>query len=182
MVGLADVYALLADKASKELFIKLLVYRILGPKHVLLPQNNPNFWDLRASLAKYVEMKNAMTGIPILGSLDLLNFDGLRFFAHKGSIECTFLLEQYRYAPAGIEVESGDVVVDAGGCWGDTALYFAQKAERVLCFECTPSNIKIIEENLRMNPAQDDFKCRLSEEFINKAALCKQLTSDFRML
>jgi FkbM family methyltransferase len=83
-----------------------------------------------------------------------LNFDGLRFFAHKGNIECTFLLEQYRYAQAGIEVESGDVVVDAGGCWGDTALYFAQKAERVLCFECMPSNIKIIEENLRMNPAQ----------------------------
>jgi FkbM family methyltransferase len=151
--GLSDAYALLDDKASKHLLMNLLAFRILGPRHVVLPLNNEKFWEQRESLGKYVETANAVRDIPVVGSLDLLNFNGIRFVAHRLNIEGTFLLEQYRYVPAGIGVESDDVVIDAGGCWGDTALYFAQKAERVFCFECMPSNLRILQENLSLNPA-----------------------------
>jgi FkbM family methyltransferase len=82
-----------------------------------------------------------------------LNFKGIRFHAHPLNIEGTFLLGQYRYSPAEIGVDPGDVVIDGGGCWGDTALYFAERAQHVFCFECMPSNIEILEGNLRMNPA-----------------------------
>jgi hypothetical protein len=152
LVGIQEAYALLADEASKKLFVKLLVYRMLGPQHVRLPLNNEKFWELRESLGKYVEKADSITGIPIVGSLELLRFNGLRFFGHRLAIETAFVLEQYRYEPAGIAVQPGDVVIDAGGCWGDTALYFAHKGGRVFCFECIPSNLKILEENLKMNP------------------------------
>lgn len=152
-VDLDRAYALLADEQSKRLFVKLLVYRILGPRHVLLPRNNEEFWKLRQSLRKYVEGADSLKGVPIFGSLDLLNFNGIRFQAHKLNIESTFLMEQYRYRSAEIGVESGDVVIDGGGCWGDTSLYFAQQAGQVFCFECMPSNLKILEENLQMNPS-----------------------------
>jgi FkbM family methyltransferase len=64
----------------------------------------------------------------------------------------TFLLEQYRCERAGVRIEPGDVAIDAGGCWGDTALYFARKAEKVYCYECVPANLDILKKNLELNP------------------------------
>jgi FkbM family methyltransferase len=150
--GLDYAYRLLEDQLSRDLFVKLLAYRILGSRHVRLPLNNAKYWELRQSVDKYVEKRDTVTQIPILGSLDLCNFKGIRLHAHRLAILHAFLLEQYRCSRASIGVKPGDVVIDAGGCWGDTALYFAQDAARVFCFECMPSNIKIIQENLRLNP------------------------------
>jgi FkbM family methyltransferase len=150
--GLDRAYGLLEDQLSRDVFVKVLTYRILGHRHVRLPLNNTKYWELRQSVDKYIEKRGTVTGIPLLGSLDLFNFDGIRLQGHLLSILNTFLLEQYRYARASIGVSQGDVVVDAGGCWGDTALYFARNASEVFCFECIPSNIKIIDENLGMNP------------------------------
>lgn len=149
--GLDEAYGLFQDQASRDLFIRLLAYRALGHRHVRLPLNNKTYWRTRRSVDRYVEKRGTVTGLPILGSLDLFNFNGIRLHVHALNILNTFLLEQYRCPRAGIGVRQGDVVVDAGGCWGDTALYFAQDAARVLCFECIPSNAKIMGENLAMN-------------------------------
>jgi FkbM family methyltransferase len=150
--GLDRAYLLLQDQLSRDLFVKLLAYRILGHRRVRLPLNNAEYWRLRRSTGKYVEKPGTFTGIPVLESLGLCNVDGVRLHTHPLAILNTFLLEQYRCSRAGIGVKPGDVVIDGGGCWGDTALYFAQKAGHVFCFECMPSNIAIIEENLRLNP------------------------------
>jgi FkbM family methyltransferase len=150
--GLDEVYGLFQDQLSRDLFVRLLAYRILGHRHVRLPLNNENYWQVRRSVDRYAEKRDTVTGVPILGSLDLFNFNGIRLHAHALNILNTFLLEQYRCARGGIGVRQDDVVVDAGGCWGDTALYFSQTASEVFCFECIPSNIKIIDENLGMNP------------------------------
>ena len=150
--GLDHAYGLLEDQLSRDVFVKVLAYRILGHRHVRLPLNNVNYWKLRQSVDRYVEKQSTVIGIPLLGSLDLFNFNGIRLQAHQLNILNTFLLEQYRCVRASIGVSQGDVVVDAGGCWGDTALYFARNASEVFCFECIPSNIKVIDENLGMNP------------------------------
>ena len=54
----------------------------------------------------------------------------VRLSGHLLNVVNTFSLQQYRLDRAGvvIEVEPGDTVIDAGGCWGDTALYFALRA------------------------------------------------------
>jgi FkbM family methyltransferase len=150
--GLDQAYGLLQDQLSRDSFIKVLAYRILGYRHVRLPLNNAKYWELRQSVDKYVEKRDTIRNIPVLGSLDLCNFKGIRLHVHRLAILHEFLLEQYRCARAGIGVNPGDVVIDAGGCWGDTALYFAQDAARVFCFECMPSNIEIIQQNLALNP------------------------------
>jgi len=150
--GLGHAYGMLEDEKSRDLFIKVLAYRVLGNQHVRLPLNNEEYWKLRRSLDKYVEKRDA-TESPVLGALGLCNFNQMRLHIHPLAILHTFLLEQYRCARASIGVKPGDVVVDAGGCWGDTALYFARDAAQVYCFECTPSNLKIIKENLAMNPS-----------------------------
>jgi FkbM family methyltransferase len=68
-----------------------------------------------------------------------------------------FRLNQYRTPePGAIGVRPGDVVIDGGACWGDTALYFAAETggdARVFAFELSRSNIEILEANLARNPA-----------------------------
>lgn len=148
---LGRAYSLLTGQRSKDLFVKLLAYRILGSRHVRLPLNDAKYWKSTQALDKCVEKRQTIGGIPVLGSLDLINFNGIRLHAHRLNILNTFILQQYRYEPAGIGVSTGDVVIDAGGGWGDTALYFAQNAARVFCFECIPSNVKVMQQNLEMN-------------------------------
>ena len=104
-------------------------------------------------MSKYVEKRDSVTEVPVLGSLSLCNFNGVRLHASPLGLINTFILEQYRCRRAGIGVVPGDVVLDGGGCWADTALHFATTAKQVFCFECMPSNVRIIEHNLRLNPA-----------------------------
>jgi FkbM family methyltransferase len=151
--GLDHAYGLFQDQLSRDLFVKLLAYRVLGYRHVRLPLNNAKYWELRQSVDKYVEKRDAITRIPILGSLDLCNVNGIHLYTHPLSILNIFLLEQYRCARSSIGVNLGDVAIDAGACWGDTTLYFAQNAAQVFCFECIPSNITIIQQNLGLNPS-----------------------------
>jgi len=68
-----------------------------------------------------------------------------------------FVLEQYAYRKSAgdiVEAEEGDTVLDIGGCWGDTALYFAAKVGRkgmVYSFEFIPRNINIHNLNVGIN-------------------------------
>jgi len=69
----------------------------------------------------------------------------------------TFVHQQYRCetAEGTIECAVGDVAVDAGGCYGDTALYFAHKAGpggRVVSFEFLPVNVSVFRRNMELNP------------------------------
>ncbi|MCD6064245.1 MAG: hypothetical protein K0R82_2156 [Flavipsychrobacter sp.] len=68
-----------------------------------------------------------------------------------------FMLEQYRYKSSEklIAVRPGQVVIDAGGCWGDTALYFASKtgsSGQVYTYEFVPHNLEIFRKNISLNP------------------------------
>jgi FkbM family methyltransferase len=54
-----------------------------------------------------------------------------------------------------VGVRAGDVVIDGGGAWGDTALYFAHAAGpqgRVRTFEFEPANLERLRANLGLNP------------------------------
>jgi FkbM family methyltransferase len=158
-----DFYRLLRDEPSRRQAIKLLAFSVLGSERVKLPQNNPEFWRAVARIDGEL-LKEART-IPLAASdwhLDLYDLAPLdlpiKLHAHRLNILDTFLLEQYRYEKGGVRiaVEAGDVVIDAGGCWGDSALYFAQlagAAGRVHCFEFTPANLAIMERNLVLNPS-----------------------------
>jgi FkbM family methyltransferase len=149
--GLDRTHELLEDEESRTLFVKLIAYRMMGEQRVRLPLNTPAYWDLRKTLDQYIESRGTITGVPIAGSLDLCNFQGVRFHGVGLCVLNTFLLKQYECPRAGVGVRPGDVVIDGGGCWGDTALYFARDAARVFSFECIPENIEILQKNLQLN-------------------------------
>lgn len=82
---------------------------------------------------------------------------GYPFELFVRGIQTQFQLQQYRcpFNGGAIEVTPGDIVIDAGGCYGDTAFYFAHKTGRegrVYSFEFLPDNLSIFNRNLEINP------------------------------
>lgn len=153
-------YNILQDEYSKQLLIELLKFRVLGAQHVKLPSNNANFWNKYAAIDRdYLkERRTIKIWNWYLNLYQLKGIQGsLKLHAHPLNVLCTFLLEQYAYRKEQAigQVEPGDVVIDGGGCWGDTALYFADKAGvdgRVYCSEFVLDNLNIFEQNIKLNP------------------------------
>ncbi len=152
----------LQRQEDRELLVSLLAYRELGYEKVRLSRNTPDYWQQIALAESLVDQKD--TYDPhfmnfMLSRFDLrpIGIDIQLYFAAIG-ITTTFLLEQYSYkksVPTPIQVEPGNVVLDLGGCWGDTALYFANKTGtggKVYSFEFIPGNVLLFKINLNLNP------------------------------
>ena len=158
---MACLHNLLEDERSRELLVQLLAYRLMGHRRVRLPRSTPQ----RVRDLERME-KLPIAGAPLrvayqdllleLRDLSPLGFD-LRCYCTVGGAALVFLQRQYECRREGMvcKAEPGDVVIDAGACWGDTSLYFAHEVgERgqVLSFEFIPSNLRVLRRNLQANP------------------------------
>jgi len=161
---LAGVYDDLADSRSRALLLSLLRFKILGARHVALPLSDGRYWELRRDLDRQFK-----TGGDVLHAAGWTlaryrlpeGHGNIELHADRTNILNTFLLEQYAYRKTldPIRAEPGDVVIDAGGCWGDSALYFAHRVGplgRVFSFECIPENVRIFRQNLAANATLAD--------------------------
>lgn len=154
---LERTYDLLEDEYSRQTFMDLLRYKILGPRHVKLPLNDSRFWAEYDSIdAKFLKERRTVA----FWGWDLHLYEpeeGLRLHCNHAGILNTFRLEQYAYRRDGqsISASEGDIVIDGGGCTGDTALYFAARVGskgRVYTFEFEQHNLDIMAKNLALNP------------------------------
>lgn len=151
------------EPSSRALLVDVIAYRMMGPRKVKLPLNNPEYWAL---IEKVKQLGDASDTINpnflniILEKFDLnaIGFD-IRLYFNYLAIATDFVVEQYALKLNGkaiIEAEPGDTVLDVGGCWGDTALYFAHKVGangKVYSFEFIPGNIAIHNKNCALNPS-----------------------------
>jgi FkbM family methyltransferase len=155
------LFKTLNDEESKIILIDLLAYRCLGYKHVKLPLNNNLYWEnikkIEANEDKNDYLESGVKNWN-LNKIDIsfLNYPIKGYFM-AGSIMNCFVLEQYKAVTENkiIEVEPGDIVIDAGACWGDTSLYFANKAGikgKVYGYEFIPHNMDIFNTNIKLNP------------------------------
>lgn len=156
-------YALLADAYSRRVYLDLLSFRALGPRHVRLPINTASYWREYARDDLHVAKRH--TGHASMGALDwILNqYDVkgqtglLHLHMPAGSYQYYFVSRSYDYDREGrsIGVEAGDVVINGGGCWGETDIMFADRCApdgQVFTFEFVPDNLKILRQNLSANP------------------------------
>lgn len=154
----------LGDEPSRELFLRFLAYRALGPAHVRL-QFDP--LEYRRAVVELSARTITQGGVLGLGSLPLewqfhlydLTLAGypLRVLGQQLPLASTFVLSQYAYRElaAGAHPRRGDVALDVGGCWGDTALWLAHhvgEEGHVHSFEPTPRNRALLQRNLDLNP------------------------------
>jgi FkbM family methyltransferase len=162
--GIVWLYKHLENRDSKQLLIDIIAYRILGHRYVKLLVNNQDYWNSINTIGNLSDKKQIIP-IKFLGwQLKLFDVSKigykLNMFNTLSGITSTFLLEQYAYKSVfkTIEANPGDNVIDAGGCWGDTSLYFATKVGktgRVFSFEFIPGNLEIFVKNISLNPGYD---------------------------
>jgi FkbM family methyltransferase len=162
---LLEVYQRLNDEYSRDLFVKLLAFSRLGPHHVTIPPDNRRYWAAYDSVDQTFLRRRDTAAVPGGWRLNYYEIQGrrgrLELHAHPLNVLNTFLLEQYvyRWSDPPIGAQPGDVVIDAGACWGDTALYFADRVGprgRVYCFEFFDDNLSIFHQNLALNPSLRD--------------------------
>jgi len=159
--GLSRLYCLLADEYSRRALIELLAYRILGPRHVRLWTNTPEYWGARAlasslpTTGRRVDTGGSPNVRPLLTDLHPIGFP-VRLFTHPLSVAHQYIRNQYAYARTAppVWVKPGDWVIDAGAAWGDTAIRMALDVGpqgRVCSFEFEAGSVGLMERNLQMN-------------------------------
>lgn len=161
--GLTFLYNNLSDEASKNLLIKILAFRVIGHKKIKLPLSNESYWELQEKVEGLVVNDSEIIDIPFMGiklrkyELKELGFPISLYFMPFG-IMADFVVKQYVYEEGNILIKAAenDVVIDAGACWGDTALFFSHSvgaSGKVFSFEFVPSNIEIFMKNMALNPS-----------------------------
>ncbi|MBF6554867.1 MAG: hypothetical protein IVW52_01705 [Acidimicrobiales bacterium] len=124
-----QAWSSLTDQASRRLYARLLAFRALGAKHVTLPLDDQKYWDVHRTIAAISPPSPVDDGFGFtLGVYDLASF-GFNFSlrCHALNVLDTFALRQYELdrAEAAVRARPGEVVIDGGAAWGDTALFLA---------------------------------------------------------
>ncbi|MBX2833442.1 MAG: FkbM family methyltransferase [Micavibrio sp.] len=152
-------YSVLEDGRSKALFKQVLLFRILGHKHVKLPSNTPFYWEMRERAQNIAQTSSLPYTFGNLGSLQHFEF---AWQGHEVKLDCfwggpfyMFFIGQYHLKdPVRICVESGDHVIDAGACFGDSAIafsYMTGEAGRVYSFDFVKDHVDITNYNIAQN-------------------------------
>ena len=155
------LYDHLENQQSKELLVQVFAFRLLGHKKVKLPLNNQAYWQNIARVDELFDKTDSIdshfSGFKLFRfDLNKLGYPIHLYFAPLG-IVIDFVVKQYEYhyLNYSIKAEEGDVVIDGGGCWGDTALFFANAVGgrgKVFSFEFIQSNVTLWHKNISLNP------------------------------
>jgi FkbM family methyltransferase len=165
LYGIAELYECLADRNSREMLIKILAFRILGNKKVMLPLNSPDYWSKRQAIRNMIVSPELLKTVYHQWDLHFFNLQPLgydiRLYCFPIALSATYVDKQYAYESANLSIKAntGDIVLDVGGCFGDTALYFAHEVGangHVYTVEFIPSNLEIMKTNLNNNPRIKD--------------------------
>jgi FkbM family methyltransferase len=145
--GLEQTWELLEDPLSRRVMIDVLARRVLGVYHVDLPVSPKQFqaiWQKMRARRVGTETIAGPAGL----RLSLLEYRGIRLWADPFQL-VAFELGQYE------DAQPGEVVVDGGAGFGETALMFAQQVGpkgHVVAVELDGDNRAVIERNLALNP------------------------------
>jgi FkbM family methyltransferase len=159
--GIDWIYRKVSDVESQDLLVRLMAFRALGHRKVRLPLGGVDYFEAIKKIERLGDRADAID-LEINGwwapktDLSTIGFP-ITLYSTAAAIYCQFHVEQYRCATSErtIEAEEGDVVLDCGACYGDTALYFAHKAGpegKVYSFEFLPENLERFRLNLSLNP------------------------------
>lgn len=159
------VYSLLHDEDSKALYKKLILFRLTGWDRIKIKDSLD--WDHEQKIFNVIQQFDNGKS-----DLDLLThpvFGPLNHYKHiptetgdisldtwAYSLMYVAFKKQYYFDHGKIKVkpEYGDVVIDAGGCVGDNAAYFAMSVGHighVHVFDPLPAHEKIIKKNINQN-------------------------------
>jgi FkbM family methyltransferase len=162
-------FAALATDGDRALMLDVAAFQALGDQRVRLPFDRDGMLAfMRRAEAEALRRRDlypaaAANGASIFGRHTVDEWDlaplGLPFRALTSVEQLAGLvhLGEYDLVRDGARIgpRPGDVAVDGGACYGDTALWLAHRvgpAGRVLSLEFMPAHVEIFRANLALNP------------------------------
>ncbi len=165
------VYLLLANQSSRDLFVRVILFRCLGHPHIRIKEERT--WSSIAAL--FEKAQSYQVGDSPL-HFEGLMFGPLRHFENVPTEGGTVQLDcwpgnlvyglgdhalarqyYYRSEAASVCPQAGDYVIDCGACFGETAVFFATSvgpSGHVYSFDPLPHHVEVIERNVQQNGLQ----------------------------
>lgn len=166
----STLYALLADRHSRDTLLLVALYALLGHRFVRFPYFAPDAPTRRQALHECCLVPEENPAIREALARDAFGV-GCRLTRYRtqmagetvdfyGTGEFLYQIEAfppycYNAGTIHVDVQRGDHVIDCGACYGDTALLFAAKTGKegkVLSFEPHPGIGRLFLLNREMNP------------------------------
>jgi FkbM family methyltransferase len=150
----------LRDEPSRNLFRSLILFRILGYRRTKVAIDRSTFLAAKAQASDLPAADSSIKdgGVFTLEHFEIPSRTGiLKIDCLRANVFFSFFLKQYYLTGREVEILPcpGDYAIDAGACFGDTALAFADSVTpegRVFSFEPLSSHLGIIHHNLEQNP------------------------------
>ena len=158
---LEEAYNLLSDGYSKDMMLMVLAYNCFDEPRLRFPVfYSPSLQKLDdvEACALDDEELSLWGDFVRLKKFDLSRFGyNATLWMNAYGVVIDFIDEQYRYKNL-VEASKGDVVIDAGACYGDTAVYFSEKTggADVYSFEFLPETVDVFKKNVALNPRYRD--------------------------
>lgn len=155
--ALEETYNNLCDEYSREIMIKTIAYVCFNEMRCRFPLFYSPYLQMGKLVDSGIVGEEAILRAGGLLKLQKYNIAKLGYditlWHDTMGIIIDFVEEQYKYRDI-VEAMPGDVVIDAGACYGDTALYFSEKTKGadVYSFEFLPENLEVFNQNLALNP------------------------------
>lgn len=166
-------YDLLEDKTEKQLYLKMIVSKLLGPVYVTEQEKEKYIHsrDIFDSLLadNSIRQLQSVTRKLKFYNLSKLGYD-IKVYGARALLDKLIIHKQYSYKDC--KVENGDFVIDAGGCWGDTSLIFSSIAGnegKIFTFEFFDDNLNILKENFSHNKELADNIILTEQPVYNKS-------------
>ena len=150
----------MSDQYSINLFAELILMELVSEKNMRLSSFTQYFIDSYENASEQILSSNEM--LPVYSwILRKITLDSppISFFTVPTVLNLHYTGRLYRYqrGDALIEVEGGDVVIDAGVGWGDTTIYLAALANKEpggysYAFDILDEGIKALSEQCSLNP------------------------------
>ncbi len=155
------LYSNLEDEESRSLLINVLAYRILGHRMVKIDLGNVNYFNSMKEIENQFDQNDFI--LPEKFQVKQCKFNlqkagyPITLYLSSLGIFYDFIFKQYELKRKNIEIKvgKGETVIDGGGCFGDTALYFSfltGSKGKVISFEFIPGNISLFNTNMELNP------------------------------
>ena len=148
-------YNLLKDDLEKQLYLRMIVSKLLGPIYITEQEKEKYIHsrDIFDSLLVDNSIKQLKSVTRKLKFYDLSKLGyNIKIYGARALLDKLIIHNQYSYKDCKIAKE--DFVIDAGGCWGDTSLIFSSKVGKkgkVFTFEFFEDNLNILKENFYNN-------------------------------
>lgn len=160
-------WLLLRDEESRRLFMRLILFRLLGHLHIRISDGASSTSEL-ALYTQASHWKTRNSELPVTSILGpLSHYAGIPFDHSLLQADCadanvvySFIKKQYFFSRGAVRIqpEAGETVIDAGACLGDSTLAFSARvgpSGRVYSFDPLPTHVTVSNHNIGQNGFED---------------------------